>query len=296
MPGGNRKYGRLALGLGCFSIGLGLLQIAAPRRVARLTGTRNRPRLLRLLGFREVATGVGILMQHKRPGWLRARVAGDAIDLALLAGAFTSNRSSAVKLAGATAAVAGVTALDILCERKLSRASNGGAVHIKRVITIDAPAQELYRMWRNLEQLPTFMTHLESVRVLDDRRSHWVAKGPMGKQVEWDAEITEDLPGERIAWRSLEGADVDNSGSVTFQPATGKRGTVVAVELSYTPPAGKVGATVAKFTGQAPEKQILLDLMRLKQRLEAGEIARTEGQPSGRPGNAQSKFDVVVRS
>ncbi|HVF86762.1 MAG TPA: SRPBCC family protein, partial [Pyrinomonadaceae bacterium] len=122
----------------------------------------------------------------------------------------------------------------------------------------------------------------ESVRVTDDKRSHWVAKAPAGTTVEWDAEVYNEKQNEMIAWRSLEGADVDNAGSVHFERASGGRGTVVKVSLKYDPPGGVIGATIAKLFGEAPDQQIQEDLRRLKQVMEAGEIPTTEGQSSGR--------------
>ena len=140
------------------------------------------------------------------------------------------------------------------------------------------------------------MNHLESVRVIDTRRSHWVAKAPAGTTVEWDAEIIADKPNEMIAWRSLEGAEVDNSGSVHFERASGSRGTVVRVEMHYRPPAGVLGAKIAKLFGEEPEEQVAADLLRFKQVMETGEIARTEGQPAGRKRSTSRKFDDTVRA
>jgi uncharacterized membrane protein len=127
------------------------------------------------------------------------------------------------------------------------------------------------------------MRHLISVRKLDDRRSHWVAKAPKiaGGQVEWDAEVTADEPGRRIAWRSVGGADVDTAGEVRFEEAPGDRGTVVHVAMSYLPPAGRVGHWVAKLFGEAPTGTIREDLRRFKSQMEAGESPTTVGQPRG---------------
>jgi uncharacterized membrane protein len=159
---------------------------------------------------------------------------------------------------------------------------HGQGMKIKKSATINRSPEELYAFWRNFENLPRFMEHLESVRVLDDKRSHWVAKGPAGITVEWDAEIINEVPNEVIGWRSLENSQVDNAGSVRFERAPGNRGTVVEVTLNYAPPAGKVGAAIAKLLGEDPEQQISEDLQRFKQLMEAGEIPTTEGQPSGR--------------
>jgi uncharacterized membrane protein len=142
---------------------------------------------------------------------------------------------------------------------------------------INRSPEEVYGFWRRLENLPRFMRHLESVQETGTGRSHWVAKAPAGSSVEWDAEITEDRPNELIAWRSLEGADVDNSGSVRFEPATGGRGTVVHVEMEYNPPGGVLGALVAKLFGEEPGQQAQESLRTLKQVMETGEIIVSDG-------------------
>jgi uncharacterized membrane protein len=148
-----------------------------------------------------------------------------------------------------------------------------GAVKVEKTVTVDRPAEEIYRFWRNFENLPRIMDHLKAVRTIDDRRSHWVAKGPAGMEAEWDAEITEDMDGRRIAWHSLEGSEVDTWGYVSFEPAPDGRGTEVRVSLAYQPPGGKVGAALAKLFGEEPGQQIEDDLRKFKRMLETGEIA-----------------------
>ena len=160
---------------------------------------------------------------------------------------------------------------------------------------INRSPEEVYQFWRELANLPQFMTHLICVEERSSTQSRWVAKGPGGAPVEWDAEIITDTPNEVISWRSLEGSDVANAGSVRFERAPGNRGTIVRVKMQYRPMAGKLGAAIARLFGQAPEKQIKVDLYRLKQVLETGEVARTEGQPAGRPRSTSRKFDDVVR-
>jgi uncharacterized membrane protein len=119
------------------------------------------------------------------------------------------------------------------------------------------------------------------VEVISETRSHWRAKAPAGSSVAWDAEITVDHPGELLAWHSLDGADIDNAGTVRFEPAPGGRGTIVRVDLLYKPPGGKAGMLIAKLFGEEPALQIDQDLHRFKQLIETGEIATTEGQSSG---------------
>jgi uncharacterized membrane protein len=154
-------------------------------------------------------------------------------------------------------------------------------VKVQHSVTVNRPAGEVYRFWRNLSQLPSFMDHLKEVRETGAGKSHWVARGPLGLSVEWDAELIEDRP-EVISWRSLPGSDVDTAGSVHFRAAPAGRGTEVRVTLKYDPPAGRVGAAVARLFGQSPEKQVEADLARFKSLLEAGEVPSTTGQPSGR--------------
>jgi uncharacterized membrane protein len=155
-------------------------------------------------------------------------------------------------------------------------------VHVEKSITINKPPQELYKFWRDFENLPRFMENLESVTQLDANRSHWMASGPGGKKVEWDAEIYNEKEGELIAWRSLSGADVTNAGSVHFEPALDGRGTYLKVTLNYNPPGGKAAALFAKLFGSEPGQLVEHNLKRLKQLVETGEIPTTEGQPSGR--------------
>jgi uncharacterized membrane protein len=159
-------------------------------------------------------------------------------------------------------------------------------VHVETSIAIDKSPEELFRFWRNFSNLPRFMNNLETVTELDNTRSHWVAKGPAGSHVEWDAEIYNEKENELIAWRSLENADVTNAGSVRFEGGPQGHGTFVRVTMNYNPPAGKVGATVAKLLGGEPEQLIKEDLRRLKQVMETGEVATTDGQTSGRAAGA----------
>jgi uncharacterized membrane protein len=154
-------------------------------------------------------------------------------------------------------------------------------VKVERSVTINRRPDELFHFWRNLENLPKFMNHLESVKNMGQLRSHWVVKAPLGITVSWDAEIITERPDEMIGWRSLPGSMVDNAGSVHFARAPGQRGTEVKVVLKYDPPAGKIGATIARLFGAAPEQEIHEDLRRLKELMETGEVPTTAGQPRG---------------
>jgi uncharacterized membrane protein len=149
---------------------------------------------------------------------------------------------------------------------------------VEKSILIDAPPEAIYRFWRDFENLPRFVNHIQSVRPLLGTRSHWVAAGPLGIRVEWDAEIVNDIPNRLIAWRSLEGSQVDTAGTVRFAPGPAGRGTEVRVELKYDPPGGKAGVALARLFGHAPDEQLAADLLRLQRVIEAGEFPTTAGQ------------------
>ncbi|MFC4454221.1 SRPBCC family protein [Deinococcus sonorensis] len=167
-----------------------------------------------------------------------------------------------------------------LAARKDRQPKDG--IEVEQAITLSLPVEQVYSFWRKLDTLPQFMTHLEQVEVKGEGQSHWVAKGPAGTRAEWDAEITEDVPNQRLAWRSVEGSSVPNEGSVQFRAAPGNRGTEVRVRLTYRPPAGALGAAFARLFGEEPHQQISQDLRRLKQLLETGMVPTNEGQSSGR--------------
>jgi uncharacterized membrane protein len=152
--------------------------------------------------------------------------------------------------------------------------SGDRGVVVREAIRLEKPISEVYRFWRRFENLPRFMKHLERVTELGNGRSHWVACGPGGMRVEWDAEIINEIENKVIGWRSLPGADVISAGSVNFDTVRAGRSTQVSVHLQYAPPAGKAGAWIAKVFGREPSQTIREDLRRLKQLLEAGEIPR----------------------
>lgn len=266
---------RIAMGLGLFSIGLGVAELVAPGSVARFIGVADRNdtrNVLRTYGAREIAAGIGILAQQRPATWLWSRVAGDLLDLATLAKAdkFDGSRSAA-----AAAAVLGVTALDIYCAQQFSRDSETVSHSVSTVVINKSP-EEVYTFWRNFENLPRFMTNLESVQTLDGGRSRWRARGPLGRPVEWEAETTSDQPNASIGWRAVEGSDIHNSGAVHFERGPGGRGTIVRVEVDYTPPGGRAGAAIAKLLWSNPQQQMDTDLRVLKQILETGEIVRSD--------------------
>ena len=211
-----------------------------------------------------------------RSRWLTALVGAG------IAGYGLSQRSSSgVALAAVGGGIAYLGATGKLPSPGGGAPGGDGSVRVERAITIAKPADELFSYWRNLENLPRVMTHLEAVRDTGDGQSHWVAKAPLGKTVEWDAEIINEEPSRFIAWRSLEGSDIQNTGAVRFEQAPGGRGTELRVRIEYLPPAGIVGQTVAKLLGGDPSVEVWADLKRFKALMETGEAPTTAGQPRG---------------
>ena len=153
-------------------------------------------------------------------------------------------------------------------------------LHVSRSITVKCPREAAYEFWRDFANLPRFMQHLQSVTVKDDGRSHWVVNAPAGK-VEWDSELLDVQPNERLGWRSMPGSDVRHEGHVEFADAPVDRGTEIRVELRYDPPLGKLGAGLAKLFGEEPSQQLRDDLRRFKQVMETGEVVLSEGSPEG---------------
>jgi uncharacterized membrane protein len=147
-------------------------------------------------------------------------------------------------------------------------------VHVRESVRLELPVADVYRFWRRLENLPRFMTHLHRVTETADGRSHWIAAGPAGLTVEWDADLISEVENAVIGWRSLPGSDVVTAGSVNFRTARDGRSTQVSVHLQYAPPAGRAGALIASLFGREPSQTIREDLRHFKQLLEAGEIPR----------------------
>lgn len=156
----------------------------------------------------------------------------------------------------------------------------GSGVEIEKTISIFRPVHEVFAAWRNLENLPRFLSHLESVTVLDDKRSHWIARIPAAR-LEWDAEITAEHENESLCWESLPNADVEHAGAVYFRPVPGRDATEVRVVLTYKSPAAIAGAAVAKLFSSITEDQLREDLRCFKAIVEAGERPTTAGQPAG---------------
>jgi uncharacterized membrane protein len=278
--GGGDGAGRRARGLGWFSVGLGLAQLIAPRGVAQMAlgvGDRRRGKVMRTAGMRELAVGLGILGRRRPAGFLWARVAGDLMDLAMLSGALRSRRTDKSRVLISTAAVVGVTLLDLKASIDLSRQARtrAPAARATKALTVSATPEAAYQLWRNFERLPTFMANLDWVRVLDGRRSQWKARLPGGKTLEWEAEITDDRPGQLISWRAVDRSPVPLSGTVRFVPAPGGRGTEIHLDMRLDP-AGPFGRGIARILAKGMELQVDGDLRRFKQVLETGGVVHSD--------------------
>jgi len=289
VEGWQARENGLSRGLGWFSLGLGLAQVVAPRAVAILIGVRADRRTrntLVAIGMREIAAGVGILTRPRTAGWVWTRVVGDVIDLALLGSSIRAryNQADGSRLALSTAATVGITALDVITAQRLSRGIDGGSrglalrgqQEVTRSIVIDRPAQEIYQFWRNIENLPRFMTNMETVVPLDERRFRLTVKTPLGTTAEWEGELIDERPNERIAWRARKGSHPESTGSVQFMRAPGDRGTQVTVHVRYVIPGGRIGTGVAKLLHQGPETELERDLRQLKQIMEVGEVVHSD--------------------
>jgi uncharacterized membrane protein len=272
---------RAARALGFFSLVLGIVQLIRPERILRLIGLRSsqdRTTAMRLVGARELVSGVGLVARPQPVLFAWSRVAGDLVDLALLSRVVDARDARRDQVWGAIGSVAGILVVDLATSIALTRgrAGQGNAIQVRGAITVDRPLHDVYQFWRDFENLPRFMRHLEEVRSEGGGRSHWRAAAPAGTSVEWDARLVDDRPNERISWRSIEGSDIPNEGEVRFRPAPGEQGTEVVVDLAYQPPAGKLGAVVAKLFGEEPSQQVAGDLRRFKQVMEAGEVVLSD--------------------
>jgi uncharacterized membrane protein len=269
-----RRREQRAKALGWFSIGLGLAEIAACKGVAELIGVRAVARTratFRALGLREIATGAAILAQPRSARWVWGRVLGDLIDLVMLGKA---RKREPKRLAAAAASVVAVTVVDAWTALELSQRRHRG-ISIRTAVTINRPREEVYRFWRDFENLPRFMSHLESVEV-QNGSSRWRARALPGKTLEWEADVIIDRPNETIAWRSRRDSELPNAGSVRFLPAPGGRGTEVRLNLDFDPPGGPLAAALTRLFGKIPEVRIEQDLRRLKQVLETGEVVLSD--------------------
>jgi uncharacterized membrane protein len=308
---------RRARGLGWFSLGLGVAQLLAPRRVARLIGIRDDERtchIVQTIGVREISSGAAILTNTESAGPVWMRVVGDVMDLGLLGWAMQSEDTERDRVVAATAAVAGITLIDALSAVQLGKANGGGngslaldrtgrrepqpgLIRMAGAVTVKRARAEVYAFWKNFENLPKFFEHVESIQT-SGQKSRWRSRLFGGNPLEWEAEIILDRPEESIEWRSFEDGNIASRGVVHFLDAPGARGTEVRVELEYGPK-GVLGASFAKLFGAVPAQQIANDLRRFKQLLEVGEIVHSDasvhsGMHPARPPSAKELSEKVV--
>ncbi len=271
---------RIAQGLGWFSIGLGAAEIFAPRHVSRLIGVRHngkREKILRTYGLREIAAGAAILSVRgsQRAPWLWGRVAGDLMDLSSLGAAYMSRGANRTRVGAATAAVAGVTALDVYCSQQLTEGARDRNIRVRQSIIVDRTPSEVYQFWRNENNWPQFMENVESVHASGDG-VRWKVRVPGRREINWETRITNDVPDSLIGWQSTDGSDVDISGTVRFERAPGDRGTLVSLAVQFTPPGGAIGAAVARMFESIPTTALEMCLRKAKQVMETGEVARSD--------------------
>ncbi len=226
-------------------------------------------RLLSTLG------GSAFVLGGLRHGLTRGRLRGGGLAAALCGGVLIYRGLTGQKVGSRIRELAGAQV------NNRAGVPSGAGVRISRSLTIQRPATELYARWRDLTSLPKIMRHLEEVEVIDSKRSRWTAAGVLGKSVQWEAEIIGDKQSEEISWQSLPGGDLQTAGSVRFKPLRHGRGTELKVTLKYNPPAGKLGATIAKLLGQGLEQKLDEDLRRFRSVMEAGEAPTVSGQPHG---------------
>lgn len=284
------NYQTLARGLGGAGILLGLAEFVAPKRFGALVGMEPRAMLLRVYGLREIASGVAVLVQRNPAPSLWARVGGDAVDLVTLgAGLARSNRPKR-RLGVAFGAVAAIGALDAVAANKLgagdgAAAENGTsspAPHehdAKRVVAVAAPADALYRLWRDPKTLPLIMGDAAEVTHLDASRARWKVDAPLGRTLVWETEIVEDRPGELLRWRSLPGDSLPTDGSVAFRPSPTDRGTHVSLQLRFSPPPGPLGAASALLPAAVPASAVGVALRRFKSLAEIGRVVTADPRP-----------------
>ena len=276
--------------MGVGSVGLALPMTTVPGRFLEAIGVEEDATTLaivRAVGAQEWGAAAGIFaIERPRPVvtmWLR--FAADLLHLGLLGAAYGSTRNKdSRRMIGAMGYVAQCAVADFAGALRLQRdpeRTMDTGVDFKVAVTVRASREDVYTLWRDFENLPAFMFHLDSVETTGDTRSHWKAKGPAGKSIEWDAEITEDRPDELIAWRSLEGATIENAGTVRFVDAPRDQGTEIHLEMRAAVPGGKMGALVGKVFGEEPQAQAKDDLRRFKQVMETGQVVRSEGTPEG---------------
>jgi uncharacterized membrane protein len=293
---GNPKRHPGATAMGWFSIGLGLAEALAPRTFQRFIGIEDPEENVGLVrsayGGRELVAGAALLTRPEPTYWMWNRVIGDLVDLGSLGRAMRNEKNDRGRLAAAAIAVAACTVVDAMIAMQMTSEKSPAAGHdpgsfalgddqqgtvkLRATVTINRPIEEVYEYFRNLENLPQVISHLDAVRVTSETRSHWKAKAPAGMTVEWDAEIDEERDNEFLSWHSLEREDVDNTGSLRFTRASGDRGTEVHAVMEYHPRGGVVGAKLASLFRGIPQTELQRDLRRVKQLIETGEVVLSD--------------------
>jgi uncharacterized membrane protein len=293
-----RRADKLAQGLGWFSIGLGTAQILAPSAMSRLVGVKdadNNKALMRALGVREIAAGIGLLADPKPTGFAVARVAGDAMDLAMLVKTLATPQNDKGRALFATAAVVGVGLLDVLASEELATTApkvthpdrSGEALSIKRSVTVNRPVEEVYAFWQNFENLPRFMKHLDNVQNTGENTSRWSAGAGQGESVHWDVQLLERQPNQLLSWKTVGVSDITGHGRVEFREAPGGRGTEVRASISYEVPGGAAGKRLARIFRDIPGVKIENQLNVFKQIMETGEEVRSDASIHKGPHPAQ---------
>ena len=299
------KTHRLARALGWFSVGLGLTELLGGEQLDETFGTRDRRNLFRAFGLRELITGVGILLPGRPTApWLWARVAGDVLDLAALGESTRLKRARRDNLAAAIIAVTGVTAVDVFCAWQLtgkgsSDRDEAGAEddqpHVKRSLTVDAPANTVRRLWEEGGTFSQIMGHLAEVHPTGEGRARWTTHGPLGETLTWDTEMVTTTAvangsADSLCWRSLSGAKVPNEITLRLRPAPVGQGTEMHLGLRFEPPGGALGKGVAKLFGALPGVLAMKALARAKALLEAGEIPALGRNASARTGATANAY------
>lgn len=273
-----------ARALGWFSIGLGVSELLLTDRMARAIGFRRSPLWLQVMGVREIATGIGILAA-RRPGagHVQMRVMGDAIDLALLASAWDSAGRERHRLSIATAAVLGVTVLDVLATRKLA---SDGATHnplqLRASISLEEPPDEVYRQLRDLSNLTAYLSHAHTVELQGEESFQLTSDIPFSGTSLWHARIIEDVPSRRVVWETLPESPLHMRGQLDINPRSGERGTLLRASVSIKPATPSLVTPLARLLGSLPDQWLMQQLRRFRQYVETGEVATTQGQPTGR--------------
>ena len=271
-----------ARALGWFSIGLGLSELLMPEKLARAIGFRRNPLWLRVMGAREIAAGIGILAaQRPGAGLLQLRVLGDAIDLGLLASAWGPAGRHRDRLSVATAAVVGVTVLDVLATRQLASQARE-PLQLHSSIAVQGTPDTIYRRLRELRRLPEYLSHVASIELQGEQGFRLQSDIDFGGGSRWQGRIVEDVPAQRITWELAPESPMRARGQFELSALPGDRGTLLRATLTLEPAAPKLASVLARLFGSAPEQLLMRELRRFKQFIETGEVATTQGQSSGR--------------